>query len=607
MPLPIELEAEGNNSQQQELQNLDAPQTDSPNEMLEKIQENPTVANNLGKLEIGGTEINLALVEEVLSVLRDIENDFYDSVDGKRYINLEHDRVSYSWLRRAGETEAPRLIKNKRRIDLSLYGKQADKGAYGIERGAKLVFSNPEYSPTKEESILLREYEKVIFNKLFFPANEPKPNFAKFIATAYEDYFDLDDITVEIRRDRFGYPKAIHLQDPIIWKPVIKKRRYFEGLENPDLSELLKDYEKLYGMPEFYETPPENDVDYLLVYQNQKLAGATRDVIRKFHYFTRSDFQKAQRGYSIMEQAVRLTTYITNALKMNASNFSNNRLPQGFFAFTGGGVSQLQLEKLKKIFYAYQTGAWNQSRFPMISIKGEKGDVKWVGTRNNSRDMEYHQYMVLLFTILCQLSGTDPRELSLGSYGDAIGKRSLFEEPTDGIIKETKDMGLRTFLQHLEESLNENDNDGTNLFQKITKMDVKLKFVGFEIEDKKSKLEINTKELMTHKSVNDLLTENDQERQQLDFGGVNIYDVKAISNNQIWQALMFKAQQEAQQQQTQEQGGIEQMLGGQQQGEENEEPEPNEKDKEIMEKYGKGGQSEIEEAIRQELEGKENE
>lgn len=542
MPLNIMLDEE-------QAENSGALQTidENRNEIQEKLDKDSDLSDDIAKIR-NNQMINMELAEEVLSVLREIENEQFEYSNQERYINTETDAVSYYWLRKAGESEPARLIKNKRRLDLAQWGRTVVRSTQGIERGAKLAFNNPEYFPDKYEKARLREWENRLINHAFYPANEQKPNFAKFIGSAYEDFFDLDDITLEVRTDGLNNPIALHLQDPIIWKPVIKSRRYNETVYNNDLTELFEDYKKLFDEPIFYERQ-EREPDYILVYQHQRLAGATFDKVRKHHFFTRTDFRKAQRGYSIVEQAIRMVTYITNALKMNASNFTNNRLPQGFFAFTGGGVGSLQLEKLKKIFYAYQNGAGNSSRFPMVSLKGDKSDVKWVGTRTNSREMEYHQFMTLLFSIFCQLSGTDPRELSLGSYGDAVGKSRLFDEPTDGVVKESKDLGAKTFLAHLEDSLNVTDSSGVNVFQKITGMDVRLKFVGFEVEDKQKKLEINTKEIATSKSINDLLAENDEEKQKFEIGGVNIYDVKALSNQQVFQSILFKAQQEAQQQQ----------------------------------------------------------
>lgn len=527
--------------------------------------------------------INRELSEEIHAILQEIEFQNYDTTDNFKYINWETEPISYHILRRAGESEPARMIKNKRRLDFALWGKQPSE--FSIQRGARLVFINSEYQPTKEEKMNLLEWERRIFDNLFFPPNSNFPSFPKFIGAAYEDFFDLDDITIELRRDGLGRVVAIHLQDPIIYKPVIKERRFRNNpslYTQDDISLLLRKFEEVLPnkRDDFVQEQlnPE-DIDYLLVYQNRKIAGVTADTVRKFHFFLRSSFRKAQRGYGIVEQGIRLVTHIVNALTMNASNFTNNRMPPGFFAFTGGGVNQLQLEKLKKLFYAYGSGPNNSNRFPAIALNSEKSDAKWVGIRGNSKDLEYHQFMTLLFTIFCQLSGTDPREVSLGAYADAVGKKSLFEESSDGVIKESKDQGAKTFLYHLADSLNTPMRSGINIFEQISGLPIKLKFEGFEIEDKKAKGELITHELSSIKSINDLLAQNDVEKQTFMVGDVNIYDMKAFTNPQVFQAVMYSAQQKAQQEQQQQQMMAQQQQqaqGGEPGGEQGVQPEPGE-------------------------------
>lgn len=522
----------------------------SMDDIIEKISNSSSMQQNMNKLNESQI-VNTELASEVMAILQEIEGNVYDQAGEYKYINWESDPIPYYILRRAGESEAARLIKNKRRLDFVIWGSLPVQNG-GIERGAKLVFCNPLYQPSPEEKLLVSEWEIRLINSFFYPPNESKANFGKFIGAAYEDFFDLDDITLEVRMNGMGDPVAVHLQDPVIYKPIIKPRKYDQTAYNSDITELLNDYEKLYNEPAFIQNTEEESPDYLLVYRDKPYAAVTRDRVRKHHFFVRSDFRKAQRGFSIVEQAIRMITYITNALKMNASNFSS-KLPQGFFAFMGGGVNQMQLEKLKKVLYAYQSGG-TKNGFPMISFRSignEKADVKWVGTRESNRDMEYHHFMTLLFSIFCQLSGTDPREVSLGNYGEVVGRKSLFDGVSNGLVKESRDSGARTFLTHLADSLNENDKYGRNIFQRITGLDVKLQFVGFEVADKQKRVEIQTKELATTKSINDLLAEQDVPKQTLMLGDINIYDLKAIGNQQVFQTVITKANQQYQQSQKQ--------------------------------------------------------
>lgn len=576
---------------------FDVETDQSDEQILEGVEANENLQKDFADID-RNQQVNVDLAREVLAVLNEMENPYYDTAGHYKYINWENQDISYKVLRRAGQMEVARLIKNKRRLDFVQYGQSPP--VEGVIRGARLRFKNPYYEPKKEERMILRIWEQRLFEKFFYAANDPYPNFGKFIGNAYEDFFDCDDMTWEIRRDGIGRPHGLQLQDPIIYKPIVHDPRNtnFYAVDDEILQPYLENFENaIEGNISFKDLDKTEDYDYLLVYDGQLKAKVTRDIVRKHHFFTRSDFRKAQRGFSVCEQGISIVTWIRNALTMNASNFTNNRLPKGFIAFTGGGVGQLQLEKLKKVMFAHMQGL-QPNRFPMVGMQGEKGDAKWVGIGGTSREMEYHLWFSLLASLWCQLSGTDPRELSLSPHADAVGKRSLFEESSDGIMKESKDMGARTFLKHLSDSLNVPDKHGVNLFQDVTKMDVELEFAGFEMEDKKAKQDITKMKLETDLSLNEILAGEDKEPYKLEFGGVNIYEVPAINNPIVAQALAAKNQQVIQEQQMEQQmaaqvgaEGGEQITDG---------------DKKLIDKYrGKG--ADIDEELLNEIEDGNNE
>ncbi len=516
----------------------DNKQVITGNDVIDKVANDPYFQKDLRKLD-DSPRINFEIASEVLSILQENEGLMFGSSEGNSFIDWETEPIAYQILRRAGESEPAELIKSHRTFDFITWARIPPReGA----RGCRLRFRNPDYQPTREEKAMIREWEMKIFESFFFPPNEYYANFGKFIGAAYRDWFDLDDITIEFRMDGFGRPIAVHLQDPIIIKPIVKKRKYTRGGIYSDVEDILNDYEKLLDNEIYADSKEEDDADYLLLYNNKRFAALTRERARKFHYFTRSDFRKANRGYGVVEKGIKTLTNILNALTWNASNF-NSRQFNSMIALTGGGVNAVALEKLKKTLYANMSGPANASRFPMISLNGEKADAKVLNMRQNSKDFEFHQGTTLLFSIWCKLSGTDPNELSLATYKDAVGKPGLFNDTADGVVKESKDSGARTFLTHFADSMNVPNKDGMNIFQIITQMDLKLEFTGFEVEDAKVKAELRDKDLTTIKCVNDLLAEQDIERQELMLGDKNVYDVPGFYNPQIYQTVLFNAQQ----------------------------------------------------------------
>lgn len=525
----------------------------TPEEVEDYLDRNEDVQKKFDEQKLA-PQVNIELAQEALALVNEVYGYNYEYSGQNRIINWETQPIGYDVLRRAGNTPIARLIKNKRRLDFVQYCKIPNKNE--VQRGWRLKYSNPDKNPTAVERAELRKWERYFMKYFFYAGNDTQPSFQKFVGNAYEDFIDMDDITSHILRDGLGKPLAIRLDDPILWKPVIKKRRMMNihGYSQEEvLNEWIKDYETMITGELAIPADAEVEPDYIYEFRGQRLGSATTYNVRKFHFFTRTDFRTAQRGFSPVEQAISIITYVINALKMNASNFSNNRIPEGMLAFTGGGVGQLQLEKFKKILWAHMQGAYNSNRFPAISLKGEKADAKWLSFRSNSREMEYHLWFTLLASLLCQFTGTDPREVSLGAHSDVIKKSSLNQESTDGIVKESRDSGARAFLIHLQEALNSSDKYGQNIFQQVTGLEIESEFYGFEVEDRKLKLEITEKELMTNRSLNEILASEDREKQNLSLqtpdGPINVYDVVAPNNEIVKSALTLLTQQQQQMQQ----------------------------------------------------------
>lgn len=350
-------------------------------------------------------EVNAELFNDLMGWFNEIEGNIYDqTADGTTYINFEIEDIPYSVLRRAGGTEIPLMIKNKRKWDLTQFANIPDNNE--IQRGVKLAFCNPDKKPTKDEQKRLSFWTQKIFSQCFFGPGNSAPSFSDFMVGAYDCFLDLDDITREVRTNGLNQPLGMHIMDPVLYKPVIKKRKFDYRIynENNQVEEALaaftKDYElMLTGDPIAKEIIKQKEADYVLVYQNNEIGGFTSDQIKKHHFFKRTDMRKALRGHSAIAQGLTIITYLIDSLKYNASNFNNNRTPHGMLLFTGGGIGAMQLAKFKKILYAHNSGARNHNRFPAISSNSEKGDGKWINFGHPIKDMQYHEWITLAATI----------------------------------------------------------------------------------------------------------------------------------------------------------------------------------------------------------------
>ena len=500
-----------------------------------------------------------------------------------KWIDIQNGRdIPYRYLRRAGETEIPAMIKNLRRLQLTDFAELSSSHKYGRDTGFSLVWKNPNFKPNHSQKLELEQWEARFQQKLFFPAGDTRPSLAKFLGQMYNDFFDVDDITIRIHRDGLNNPIGLQLEDPSLWKPIIPKVRHYPlPRVDEDLLDLVdrKDNKDI-------ELP---EKEYVMIRGDERWQAVTRDHLIKSHFFLRTEHTKWRRGYSVMEQSIRIATIILNAIIYNASNFSTNRTPMGVLAMTGGMSNPLQLEKLKKILWATMTGVGNQQRLPIIGVP-EKGDVKWVNIHSSPKELEFYTGLTLFVSIVCALSGTNPNELGIASFQDAMKGNRLNEENKDGVWKQSRDNGLKTFLNHAENTLNTLTTSGTTIFEEITRLPVKIAFKGLADEDLKAKMNVNKQRIAVDTSINDIRKENGDEPAELMLGEINIYDMPAIDSTAIQSFIRMigqqKQQQEAaanKQQQTQQtQAG----QPGQQDQQQGGEDQYSEKDRQLIEQYG---------------------
>lgn len=484
------------------------------------------------------------IVQDYLSML--IQDEYLPGEQRENEFAFLNNLLQYPFstrlLRNAGRTEAPRLIKNKRRLQLLEFAKPSFSSN---EMGFGVRFADKDYKPSEIEKQNLREFTHKIVDKFFFPPMAEKADLGEYLGICYDDFFDLDDMSEEIRRTATGKPLGLHIVDPTLIYHIIPRHRKYDRWDSKDdyvIGGKAKDISKEYK--------------YLLMKNNRRRAAYTSQMMMKHHFFTSSDYTLSFRGYSIMEQGIRMAMNIVNSLTYNASNFNNNRTPMGVFAVPGGQTNRVMLEQFKKILYSYLSGANNRYRLPVIGLP-EKGDAKFIPFSSNSREMEFHLWITLLFTVLCQLSGTNPEEISMSSHESAMTGKKLFDAAPDGILQVSRDSGLNSFLRYREKCINK-----SNVLKEMTGYNIVCEFNGLVVEDERVKTEVMKSQLSSIKSYNDVIVEKGGPPQTLLFGGENIYDVKGIDSPMIMQVLQAKEQtiqqnaQIQQQQQQQQQGAL---------------------------------------------------
>lgn len=436
-------------------------------------------------------------------------------------------RVPYHYLRKAGRTEVPRMIKNLRRYQLTEYGELAARKQYGKEVGFCFEWIDPQFKPTKDQEKRRIFFEKEIHSNFFYPANTSIPSFIQFLGQCYEDYFDYDDITFKIIRDGMNNPIALQIEDPNLYKPTIPKVKSY----------LRYDQALLHNVSE--KLPFESEplvYDYILRFDGQTKQAFTRDYLFKSHFFIQTDSAMYKTGYSIMEQAINTLSIILNATAFNAANFSNNRTPTGLLAISGGVTNQLQIEKLKKLLWAQMTGAANQHKIPIIGLP-ENGSAEWVAVHGTAKEMEFYVGLTLFYSIIYALSGTDPNESGLANFHDTQKTGGITEENKDGVYRKSKDTGLITFTAYVKGMLNIPMTDGRNIWEQATGLPLRIGIKGIAEENMDAKMKVNAQRVKIDSTFNEIRKENGQEEAEYLIetpnGKVNIYDVVAFADPSI--------------------------------------------------------------------------
>ena len=463
----------------------------------------------------------------------------------------------YYFLRGAGKSEPSRLIKNNRRYQLREFGKPS---FHPEEKGLSFVHRDPHYKYTPEEKQFLKYFTLRVCENFFTKTGSYTPKgstpLSNWLGMAYEDFFDYDDITFEIRRAGDGTPIAFNLLDPSLVAPILpRKCRNKNDFQRWDMVNNKDEYERITKLGKFSFQDGRKVADkyepyysYMIIKNNKRYGKFTNYRIVKSHFFETTDYRYPYRGFGIVEQSMRMITNILNSLTYNAANFSKNTVPTGILAFLGGMANQMMLDKNKRMLHTYLSKAGDKHAIPIMSTPSG-GDIKYIPMNANNKDMQWDNFVTINFTIQCHLSGTAPEEVGLSSYENLLRGSQPFDKSPDGVQTISKQKGLNTFLYNME-----NTWDSTGSFRQMANgMDIVPKFNGLIVVDKTAKINVDASRLKTSHSLNDIIVEEGGEEQNLEYAGVNVYSVKAPESTLVIKALDAKQQKETEKAQQKQQ------------------------------------------------------
>lgn len=478
------------------------------------------------------------------------------------FYQFKHERIAPSILRQAGTSIPAELIKSYRYHQLIEFSKVSD----GKTPGFKLMFKDDEHKPSKAEKKKLNEFELILSDRFFFIPNSTKPDFGKWLTYAYQDFFDIDKIAIEVIRQTAstnkkynyrGIPLGFLLVDAgTIWAIIAP------DLEHRRLAQYRWDRKEIEGLQEKAGVPPDyiDDNRYVQVDKN----GTTRAVYEESkmllnYAFGTTDVSQQYQGHSIIERSLDIIRYIMDNIIYNYTRRSAGAMPKGFIHIEGGtedGMSRREMALFRKMVYGVASGRRDHWKYPIIGTpKGVKS--QFIRFHESSKEMEDFLWMSTLYSILCQFAGLDPESLSLASQKNTLGKARLFDKrQEEGAETRSNDEGLRFFLTYIASIINT-----SGAIEEITGMDVEFKFHGLDVSDESKKADLDMKKLQSDTTMNELLTSKDKKEQKLMFGDQNLFDMPGIANTQISSLIMQILQMQQQEKAMEEEGGEDDMYG----------------------------------------------
>lgn len=525
--------AEGKNPEGRDFfQEMDAdPEFQKSLQNLEAIQKQQKLSTH----EVVQAELMSVMVENDMLALATSGSGGYTYYDSDMYIDSD-------LLRAAGKSESALLIKNHRKFQLDEFGRFSHAKE---QPGFRLVHKNPDKILSKKEIEEINKWSEIIADRFFFLNGSDKASLGQVLQAAYDDFFDIGCLAFFVWRRRDGVPLGLIQVDSALVKKILPDGLYLDRWDSTEWNLAKEAAEIKADANDRYK----DEFRYVLLDKNKtRMAKFTKKSMLVHDFFRTSSYRDLFKGTGIIGQAVKIITDIICSIELNASRISNNRVPQGVLAVQGGAATnQAALEKFKRLLWAQTMGAQNRWKIPIIALP-DKNQLQWLSFHENNKDVMFFEWVTLRFTMFCRLSGTDPEELSMASNkGMVEGKGALFASSTEGIMRKSKDLGLRSFLGAFAEFIND-----SGIIAELTGNDQLIgKFSGLDVKDEQAKATLNKTLLETTHSVNELLKIDGKEEVKLEIGGINPYDLPGIQNQQMFQMVMMKIQQ-----------GVQQEMGG---------------------------------------------
>ena len=333
---------------------------------------------------------------------------------------------------------------------------------------------------------------------------EREDDFADYISMLVRDVYEIDQIATEVQRNRVGDVIAFWCLDGATVFRVADEKRFARGVRYVQMIE-----DKIYN--EY------NGDDILFDYR-----------------YKRSDIKYRGYGYSPVEQAIDVITTLLFGYNYIRDQLMKDKMPKGFIQVMGD-VAKPQLDQIRNYWYAAMAGAGGQWAIPILPSGKDGVGIDFKTLSQSNRDMEYHKTIMFVSTLMAAVFSIDLAEMGIKTDDST----SLIGENMEPRIQHSKDRGLSSMLSFIEQHINK--------ILRKSSAKYRFKFVGLTPEDEQKKADVRSKQLATHRTIDEIREEDEQEPFNEDWSKMPLQP-QAV---QIYLAMKQADQQAA----MQEQGG----------------------------------------------------
>jgi hypothetical protein len=462
--------------------------------------------------------------------------------------NRPQSPISFELLRRMSFQCKPiRAIIQTRKNQIANYCRPVRRKG---EQGFKISLKEVERKATASDKQRMKEVTLTLMNSGYTTTTttgDKRDDMETFVRRIIEDRLVLDAACFERVFDGLGRLVEWVPVDGATIRKVIDSNQYV--MQAP--------YKQLYSNTSVRaRRVPSGKVSYIQVIKGNVVTEFTdRDLAYKIAN-PRSDIYSFGYGMSELEMLVEVVTSILFAEQYNRNAFTQGAIPQGVISLIGNYDDEM-LEAFKRQWALTVAGVQNSHRLPVIALTDGEG-FKFTPFNMSSKDMEFHLWITFLVALASGIYQIDPEEFGFQGYKPS-GSGSLFQQGGEYKQEQSKDRGLKPLMTFTANFLN------SEIIDYIYD-DMMLEWVGFDEKSEKERLEAQQMELqMGTKTVNMIKDENDEERIKAEWAD-------APANPTLMQLYMKNKEEEAQaamQEEQQKNAMIQEMMGGDQQGEGN--------------------------------------